>query len=133
MTPSVKARMRHPRVHRVGSLTLTWDGEVDFVLEDADNSHNYTIYAGGPFRTAHVPDEDILDLMGLIKQLLRMIDADNTRDVAVLVYYDEQTTFVYQARFVEGERVELDAEGQFVVTRVPRFFKVRIDSDLSTL
>ena len=133
MTPVVKARMRHPRAHRVGGLTLTWDGEVGFVLEDADNSHNYTVYAGGPFRTARVPDEDILDLMGLIKQLLRMIDADNTRDIAVLVYYDEQTTFVYQARFAQGERVELDADGQFIVTRVPRFFKVRMDSDLSTL
>ena len=132
MTPIVKARMRHPRVHRIGGLTLTWDGEVGFVLEDADNSHNYTIHAGGPFQTARVPDEDILDLMGVIKQLLRMIDADNARDIAVLVYYDEQTVFVYQARFEQGERVEFDADGQFMVTRVPRFFKVRIDSDLVT-
>jgi len=133
MTPMIKARMRHPRVHRVGELTLTWDGEVGFVLEDADNSHSYTVYAGGPFQTARVPDEDILDLMGVIKQLLRMIDADNTRDIAVLVYYDDQTAFVYQARFEQGERVEFDVDGQFVVTRVPRLFKVRIDSDLVTL
>ena len=70
--------------------------------------------------------------MGVIKQLLRMIDADNTRDIAVLVYYDEQRAFVYQARFERGERVEFDVDGQFVVTRVPRFFKVRIDSDLPT-
>jgi len=132
MTPIVKARMRHPRVHRSGGLTLTWDGEVGFVLEDADNSHNYTIYTGGPFQTARVPDEDILDLMGVIKQLLRMVDADNTRDIAVLIYYDEQTAFVYQARFEQGERVEFDVDGQFIVTRVPRLFKVRIDSDLVT-
>jgi tetratricopeptide (TPR) repeat protein len=132
MTPIVKARMRHPRVHRVAGLTLTWDGEVGFVLEDADNPLNYTIHAGGPFHTDRVPDEDILDLMGVIKQLLRMIDADNARDIAVLVYYDEQTVFVYQARFEQGERVEFDADGQFIVTRVPRFFKVRIDSDLVT-
>jgi tetratricopeptide (TPR) repeat protein len=132
MTPIVKARMRRPHVRRVGGVTLTWDGEVGFVLEDADNPRNYTIYAGGPFQTARVSDEDISDLMGLIKQLLRMIDADNTRDIAVLVYYDRQTSFVYQARFARGERVELDVDGQFIVTRVPRLFKMRVDSDLST-
>ena len=113
-------------------MTLTWDGEVGFVLEDDDNPHNYTVYAGGPFRTARISDEDILVLMGVIKQLLRMIDADNTRDIAVLAYYDKQATYVYQARFERGERVEFDADGQFIVTRVPRFFKVRVDSDLST-
>jgi hypothetical protein len=132
MTPIVKARMRRPQVHRVGGVTLTWDGDVGFVLEDADNAHNYTVYAGGPFRTARISDEDILVLMGVIKQLLRMIDASNTRDIAVLAYYDEQTTYVYQAGFEGGERVSFDADGHFIVTRVPRFFKVRIDSDLST-
>ena len=132
MAPVIKARMRRPQVRRVSGLTLTWDGEVGFVLEDADNPNNYTLYAGGPFRTARVSDEDILVRMGVIKQLLRMIDADNTRDIAVLVYYDKQATFVYHARFEKGERVEFDADGQFMVTRVPRFFKVRTDSDLST-
>jgi tetratricopeptide (TPR) repeat protein len=132
MMPVVKARMRRPQVHRVGGVTLTWDGEVGFVLEDADNPHNYTVYAGGPFGTARISDEDILVLMGVIKQLLRMIDASNTRDIAVLAYHDKQATYVYHARFEGAERVEFDAEGQFVVRRVPQFFKVRIDSDLST-
>jgi tetratricopeptide (TPR) repeat protein len=132
MTPIVKARMRRPQVHCVGGVTLTWDGDVGFVLEDADNAHNYTVYAGGPFRTARISDEEILVLIGVIKQLLRMIDASNTRDIAVLAYYDEQATYVYQARFEGGERVSFDADGHFIVTRVPRFFKVRIDSDLST-
>jgi hypothetical protein len=132
MTPIVKARMRHPRVHRSGGVILTWDGEVGFVLEDADNLHNFTIHAGGPFRTARLQDQDILDLMGMIKQLLRMMDAGNTRDVAVLAYYGEQPMFGYQARFERGKRVHLDADGQFTVTHVPSFFKVRIDSDFSS-
>jgi hypothetical protein len=61
-----------------------------------------------------------------------MVDAGNTREVAVLAYYDDQPLFGYQARFERGERVHSDADGQFTVTRVPRFFKVRIDSDLIT-
>jgi tetratricopeptide (TPR) repeat protein len=132
MTPIVKARMVHPHVYRNGDVTLTWDGQVGFVLEDAGNLRNYSIYAGGPFRTADMPDEDLLDLMGLVKLLLRTINVENTRDVAVLAYYDERPIFGYQARFERGERVEFDAGGQFVVTEVPRLFKLRIDSDLST-
>jgi hypothetical protein len=132
MTPIVKARMRHPHVHHNGGVILTWDGAVGFVLEDTENPNNYSIHAGEPFRTAHLSDQDILDLAGMIKQLLTMIDANNTREVAVLTYYDEQPIFGYQARFEGGERVHLDADGQFNVKRVPRFFKVRIDSDLIT-
>jgi tetratricopeptide (TPR) repeat protein len=132
LTPIVKARMRHPQVRRVGGVTLTWDGEVGFVLEDDGNAHNYTVYAGGPFQTARISDEDVLVLMGVTKQLLRMIDASNTRDIAVLAYYDKEATYVYQAGFEEGERISFNTGGQFIVTRVPRFLKVRIDSDLST-
>jgi hypothetical protein len=132
MTPIVKARMRQPRIHRNDGLTLTWDGEVGFVLEDKENPHNATIHAGGPFRTAHMEAEDLLDLIGMMKLLLRMIDMENTRNVAVLAYYADQPVFGYQARFERGKRIEFDHGGQFIVTEVPRFFKVRIDSDLST-
>jgi hypothetical protein len=103
-----------------------------FVLEDKENAHNATIYAGGPFQTAQMGDEDLLDLIGLVKLSLRMINVENTRDVAVLVYYANRPTFNYQARFKRGKRVEFEAHGQFVVTEVPRFFKLRIDSDLAT-
>ena len=132
MTPLVKARMRQPRVHRNGELTLTYDGGVGFVLEDKENPHNATIHAGSPFRTAHIGDEDLLDLIGLMKLVLRMIDVENTRDVAVLAYYADRPVFSYQARFERGKRVQFDHGGQFVVSEVSRFFKVRIDSDLST-
>jgi hypothetical protein len=77
-------------------------------------------------------DEDLLDLIGLVKLILRMVNVENTRDVAVLVYYVSRPAFNYQARFQRGKRVEFDAHGQFVVTEVPRFFKLRIDSDLAT-
>ena len=133
MTPVVKARMRRPEVYRNGGLTLTYDGGVGFVLEDTENPRNATIHAGGPFQTAHIThEEDILDLVGMVKLLLRMINVENTRDVAVLVYYASRPVFSYHLRFGRGKQTEFDADGQFVVTEAPRFFKLRIDSDLST-
>jgi tetratricopeptide (TPR) repeat protein len=133
MTPIVKARMRRPKVHRNGGLTLTWDGGVGFVLEDTENPRNATIHAGGPFQVADITrEEDILDLIGMVKLLLRMINNENTRDAAVLVYYANRPVFSYQIGFERGKQITFDAYGQFVVTEVPRFFKLRIDSDLST-
>jgi tetratricopeptide (TPR) repeat protein len=132
MTPLVKARMRKPQVYHNGDVTLTYDEQVGFVLEDAGNPLNGTIHAGSPFKIAEISDEDLLDLMGLTKMLLRLINADNTRDIAVLVYYAGNLTFNYQARFQHGKRIEFDAQGQFVVTETPRFFKLRMDSDLVT-
>ena len=132
MMPIVKARMKRPQVRRHEGLTLTYDGEVGFVLEDKENAHNATIHAGGPFQMAEIVDEDLLDLIGLVRLLLRMINVENTRDVAVLAYYATRPAFNYQARFKRGKRVEFDAHGQYVATEVPRFFKLRIDSDLST-
>ena len=133
MTPIVKSRMRRPEVHRNDELTLTYDGSVGFVLEDKDNPRNATVYAGGPFQIGHITNEDdLVDLIGMVKMVLRMINVENTRDVAVLVYYTDRPVFSYQARFRRGKQVEFDAHGQFVVTEAPRFFKLRIDSDLST-
>jgi tetratricopeptide (TPR) repeat protein len=132
MTPVVKARMRQPKVYRNGGVTLTYDPQVGFVLEDAENPFNATVHAGGPFRVARVENEDFLDLIGMVKMLLHMINVENTRDVAVLVYYADRPIFGYQARFEGREAVHFDAHGQFVATEVPRFFKLRIDSDLVT-
>jgi len=132
MSPIVKARMMRPQVYRTGGVTLTFDGQVGYVLEDADNQLNGTVHAGGPFRIAHLTDDDALDLIGVVKLLLTMINIENTRDVAVLAYYADRPIFNYQARFSRGERVEFDSHHQFVVTEVPHFFKLRIDSDLAT-
>lgn len=134
LTPIVKARMRRPHVYRNGGLTLTYD-QSGFVLEDTENPRNATVYAGEPFRTGHIADKDaghLLDMIGMIKMVLRMIHAENTRHVAVLAYYQDRPVFAYQAQFEKGERVSFDAGGQFVATEVPRFFKLSIDSDLST-
>jgi tetratricopeptide (TPR) repeat protein len=117
MTPVVKTRMKRPQVYRNGGLTFTYDGKVGFVLEDTENSRNATVYAGGPFQVAHIMDEDLLDLIGMVKMMLRLVNVENTRDVAVLIYYASRPVFSYQA---------------FIVTETPRFFKLRIDSDLST-
>jgi len=133
LTPVVKARMKRPQVHRNGGLTLTCDGEVGFVLEDTENRRNATVYAGGPFQIGRVANEsDLLDMIGMIKMILHMVNVENTRRVAVLVYYANRPVFSYQVRFERGEMVEFDANGQFVVTEVPRFFKLSIDSDLAT-
>jgi hypothetical protein len=130
--PGLLHTPKHPVVRRQEEITLTYDGQVGFVLEDKENAHNVSLYAGGPFQTAEITDEDLLDLAGLIKLLLNMIDPENTREVAVLAYYTDRPIFNYQARFERGERVEFDHHGQFVVTELPRFFKLRIESDLST-
>ncbi len=132
MTPVVKARMKHLTVYRTDAVTLTYDGQVGFVLEDAENRRNGSIYAGGPFHVARIADEDLLDLMGMAKMLLRMANGVNTRDVAVLVYYADRPVFNYQAQFSRGEQVFFDADGRFVVTEMPRLFKLRMDSDLAS-
>jgi len=132
MTPLVKARMRKPQIYHNGKVTLTYDEQVGFVLEDAGNPFNGTIHAGGPFKIAEISDEDLLDLMGLTKMLLRLINADNTRDIAVLVYYADDQIFNYQARFERRKRIEFDSNGHFVITEAPRLFKLRMNSDLAT-
>lgn len=132
MSPIVKARMRRREVYRVGEITLTLDGQVGYVLEDTGNPLNGTVHAGGPFRVGHLSDDDVLNLIGVVKLLLTQVNAENTRDVAVLTYYDHHPIFNYQARFSRGERTAFQTNHQFVVTEVPRFFKLRIDSDLAT-
>ncbi len=134
MMPLVKARMKRPHVHRNGGLTLTYD-QTGFVLEDMENPRNATVYAGGPFSAGVIPASDtghLLDMIGMVKMLLRMVNANNTRSVAVLAYYQDRPIFGYQAQFEKGNLVQFDADGQFVVTETPRFFKLSIDSDLST-
>jgi tetratricopeptide (TPR) repeat protein len=133
MSPVVKGRMRRPVVRRSGEIVLTLDREVGFVLEDHKNPRNGTIHAGSPFRTYQsVPEEDLLDLIGMIKLLMTLINAQNTRDIAILAYYAHHDNFNYLARFEDGKGAESSTSGRFIVDEAPRFFKIRIDSDLST-
>ena len=133
MSPIVKARMTRRAVYRVGGVTLTFDGHVGYVLEDGENPLNGTVHAGSPFRTGHLTDDQVLDLIGVIKLLLSsQINAENTRDVAVLIYYANRPIFNYQARFSGGKRTAFQTNHRFVTTEMPRFFKLRIDSDLAT-
>ena len=132
MAPLVKRRMRQRQVARNGSVTLTWDPGVGYVLDDEENPHNFSLYAGGPFYGATPGDEEILDVMGAVKLCLTQISASDTRDVAVLVYYPDGSVFNYQAKFASGERSDFITDGRFDVTIVPRLFKLRMDSDLIT-
>jgi len=102
------------------------------VLEDKENPRNFSIYAGGPLVVATIADEDVPDLMGAVKMILNQVNASNTRDVAVLVYYPDGSTFNYMAQFNDEEMTDFETSGRFDVTTVPRFFKVRMDSDLNT-
>jgi hypothetical protein len=131
LMPVIKERMWQPKIHRQGEVTLTYS-ETGFVLEDAGNPLNVTLHTGSPFKVAKIQDEDLLDLIGLVKLLLRIMAASDTRDAAVLAHYANRPAFVYQARFSGGKRTELSAEGQFVVSEAPSFFKLRMDSDLAT-
>mgnify|MGYP000263728512 CR=1 FL=1 len=134
MAPLVRARMARPRVYRNGGQTLTYD-QFSFILEDEENPRNGTVYSGIPFHANVITASDIphvLDIMGMVKMLLRMINATNTRSIALLAYYQDRPIFGYQAQFEKGEMVNFDADGQFVVTEAPRFFKLNIDSDLSS-
>jgi tetratricopeptide (TPR) repeat protein len=134
MKPMVKANMRHPRVYRNGGVVLTYD-PLSFVLEDAENPRNATLYSGIPVSTRKIPDHErshLLDLTGMVKMLLSLINAQNTRRVAILTYYANRPVFHYEAHFAGGESVSFNASGQFVVTEIPRFFKLKIDSDLAT-
>ncbi|MCL4394612.1 MAG: tetratricopeptide repeat protein [Chloroflexi bacterium] len=132
LAPVVKACMTRPESYRNAEVTLTLDGQVGYVLEDAGNPLNGSVYAGGPFRTASMEDPDVLDLMGIVKLVLKQINVENTRTAAVLIYYADRPSFHYEASFRGSERAEQNAHGQFVVTEVPRLFKLRIDSDLGT-
>lgn len=132
VAPLVKARMKQRRVTRNGPVTLTWDPNVGYVLEDKDNPRNFSIHAGGPFVAATVADEDVPDLMGVVKMILIQVNASNTRDVAILIYYPDGSTFNYAAQFNSEERTDFQTDGRFDVTTVPHLFKVRMDSDLNT-
>ncbi len=68
----------------------------------------------------------------MIKLLMNLINVENTRDIAILAYYAHRDNFNYVARFEDGKEVESSTYGRFIVDEAPRFFKIRIDSDLST-
>jgi tetratricopeptide (TPR) repeat protein len=130
MIPIAKLRMLHPTIVKKGDLTITYQARQGFVLEDSQNPGNGTIYLGGPFVVGTMLDEDLLDFMGVVKLFLRTMDATNTRDIAILVYYSNGDIFNYQAHYQRGKQVDMIADGQFRVQELPIFFKLRIDSDL---
>jgi tetratricopeptide (TPR) repeat protein len=132
MVAQAQTRMHSPEVFHSGSVTLTIEGEVGFTLEDSQNPANVTVYAGGPFEFGRISDDDLLDFMGGIKLAVRMVGGENTRQVAILVYYQNGARFHYKTRIQRGKRVEHDAEGQFCVTEIPEMFKVRMDADFAT-
>lgn len=119
MVAQVQARMHSPEVFHTDSVTLTVESEVGFTLEDSQNPANITVYAGGPFEFGHISDGDLLDFMGGIKLAVRMVGGENTRQVAILVYYQNGTRFHYKTHIERGKRVEHDAEDDSASQRFP--------------
>jgi len=70
--------------------------------------------------------------MGGIKLAVRMVGGGNTRQIAILVYYQNETRFHYKTHIERGKSVEKDVEGRFCVTEIPDMFKVRMDADFAT-
>jgi tetratricopeptide (TPR) repeat protein len=132
MVAQVQARMHSPEVFHSANVTLTVENKVGFTLEDSQNPANITVYAGGPFEFGHISDGNLLDFMGGIKLAIRMVGGENTREVAVLVYYQNGTRFHYKTHIERGKRVEHNAEGRFSVTEIPNMFKVRMIADFVT-
>jgi len=127
----VKRMLMRRKVYREGPFTLTV-GVNGFVFEDADNPRNISATNAPDFQVGEMANEDILLFMGAIKMLLSQINGTNTRDVAVLVVYQDDELFGFTERFERGRLVLDDHDGCFVADEVPRLFKVRIDSDLTT-
>lgn len=131
MSPWVKARMERPRIYHSGSVTLTVDPAVGFVLEDAENEHNGTVYAGGSFRQGKVEETDVLHFIGVLKLLAQQANKYNCRDMAILVYYPDQPSFSYQLEMRE-DILQDAAAGRLLSDQAPTFLKVRVDSDLES-
>lgn len=129
--PLAKGRMRHPRIYRSGSVTLTVDPDVGFVLEDADNVHNGTVYAGGPFHLAQMDAVDIRHFVGVLKLLVRKANKYTCRDMAILAYYPDQATFNYRLEMTADGLVS-SSNGRLLPDQTPSHFKVRVDSDLES-
>jgi len=132
MVAQVQERMYNPEVFHSGSVTLTAESEIGFTLEDSQNPANITVYAGGPFQFGHISDGELLDFMGGIKLAVRMVGGGYTRQIAILVYYQNETRFHYKTHIERGKSVEKDVEGRFCVTEIPDMFKVRMDADFAT-
>jgi tetratricopeptide (TPR) repeat protein len=130
MIPIAKQRLIHPSIVKKGDLTIMYQAGQGFVLEDSHNPGNGTVYLGGPFIVGKMRDEDILEFMGVMKLFLRTMDATNTRDIAILVYYSNGDIFNYQTRYKRGKQVDSIADGPFCVQEVPFLFKMRLDSDM---
>jgi tetratricopeptide (TPR) repeat protein len=126
-----KARMSQPRSYRSGDVKLTVEPGVGFVLEDAENEHNGTVYAGRPFRIARMGETDILYFVGVLKLLVRLANKSNCRDMAILAYSPDHPPFVYGLTMKE-DMLENDSHGRLLSDVAPHFLKVRVDSTLES-
>jgi tetratricopeptide (TPR) repeat protein len=129
--PLVKGRMIKPRVYRSGHVTLTLDPEVGFLLEDADNARNGTVYAGGPFSVARMEATDVRHFIGVLKLLVRQANEYTCRDMAILAYYSDEPPFSYQLAMKDDELVG-NGNGRLFADKTPSHLKVRVDSDLES-
>ncbi len=128
MSPWVKAGMKHPRVYRSDSVTLSLDPKVGFVLEDADNAQNGTVYTGDPFQVGQMDATEIHHFIGVLRMMVKRMNRHNCRDMAILVYYRDQPEFSYQLE-VDEDGLHSNSSGR-LLSEAPTFLKVRVDSNV---
>lgn len=129
MIPSAKQHIPQPTIVKQASWTVTYQLGQGFVLEDAQNPYNITLYLGKPFLVKVIADADFLNFMGVLKYTLWQMNADNTRDVAILAYYANGDLFNYQVNYQTGHKDDQIVEGRLHPGEVPLCFKLRIDTD----
>jgi len=133
--PAIKASMSNPRVYRSGDVTLTLDPGIGFILEDAGNEHNGTIYKSGAFNIGEFSPGDILTLVGLLKLMCLQATVANTRELVILAYYPDGDVFSYQMTLAsddDEEWLDIDGYGRFYAQKLPTLLKIRADSDMET-
>ncbi len=83
-----------------------------------------------PCSHAWLTDEQVTDLLRELRQILARVDWPNTRELILMVSYDEWEGYWFAKRYVGQEETYADAWGRLVVDQLPAVVKLRADTDL---
>jgi tetratricopeptide (TPR) repeat protein len=75
-------------------------------------------------------DEEFQDWLREVRARLREVHWTNTREILVVLHYDEWDAYTFYKRFEDGDEQDAIVEGTLDVERIPAWGKVRADSDL---
>jgi tetratricopeptide (TPR) repeat protein len=83
-----------------------------------------------PYSHTWLTDEQVPDLLRELRQILAQVHWTNTRELILLVLYDEWERYWYSKRFAGHEETYAWAEGRLRVDQPPAVIKLRADTDL---